>query len=459
MLDISDNSVNKDIYHEKYASLRSVKDSNKALNGTRIFGITLVILCGFLFLPWTQNVRAPGKLTTLYPSQRPQTVQNIIPGRIEKWYIREGQHVKKGDTILQISEIKDFYFDPQLLERTSEQISSKSSAATNYMEKSEALGQQILALNKSLANRLEQAQNTLRQSELRVISDSIDYQAAQLEFQIAEQRVKRMEELYDQGLKSLTDLETRRLRIQEMKAGMISAENKLLSARNQLEISRIELQSVQNDFTERLSKARSEKNSALSTYYDTEAQVSKLENELSNYRVRQDNYFITAAVNGYITQSISEGIGETIAQGTEIVSIMPEEYDLAVELFVAPVDFPLMRMGNPVRLMFDGWPAIVFSGWPQLSNGTFEGRIIAIDNFISPNGKYRIMVVPDEDEISWPDDLRVGTGSNGIMLMKNVPLWYEIWRQISGKRSHNRRRTASFCLASASWRQLKANRN
>jgi len=189
---------------------------------------------------------------------------------------------------------------------------------------------------------------------------------------------------------------------------------------------------VDNEYAEKLSKARSERNSALSTFYDTQADVAKMENQLANYIVRQNNYYISAPKAGYITQAVSVGIGETIKEGTRIVSVMPAEYDFAVELYIEPVDFPLMRKGNTVRLIFDGWPAIVFSGWPSLTNGTFGGRILAIDNFISPNGKYRILVVPDEEEVPWPDELRVGTGSDGIMLLKDVPLWYELWRQLNG---------------------------
>jgi adhesin transport system membrane fusion protein len=28
--------------------------------------------------------------------------------------------------------------------------------------------------------------------------------------------------------------------------------------------------------------------------------------------------------------------------------------------------------------------------------------------------------------------LRVGSGAEGIALLNNVPLWYEVWRQLNG---------------------------
>jgi len=85
-----------------------------------------------------------------------------------------------------------------------------------------------------------------------------------------------------------------------------------------------------------------------------------------------------------------------------------------------------------VRIQFDGWPAIIFSGWPNTSYGTYGGRVYAIDNFISDNGLYRILVVPDPEDHPWPDALRVGAGTHSMLLLKEVQVWYELWRKING---------------------------
>jgi len=93
---------------------------------------------------------------------------------------------------------------------------------------------------------------------------------------------------------------------------------------------------------------------------------------------------------------------------------------------------PLVHRGAKVRVWFDGWPRIVFSGWPGLSYGTFGGRVVAIENFISTNGKYRILVSPDKDEEKWPKQLSIGAGAESIALLDTVPIWYEIWRNLNG---------------------------
>ena len=111
---------------------------------------------------------------------------------------------------------------------------------------------------------------------------------------------------------------------------------------------------------------------------------------------------------------------------------MPADYDLAVAMYIRPIDFPLMKKGQKVRIQFDGWPAIVFSGWPNTSYGTYGGEVVAIDNFATESGKFRLLVKPDPDDHPWPDAIRVGAGTNNMILLGDVSIGYELWRQING---------------------------
>lgn len=111
---------------------------------------------------------------------------------------------------------------------------------------------------------------------------------------------------------------------------------------------------------------------------------------------------------------------------------MPKTYNLAVEIYIDPIDLPLVNIGEHVRLQFDGWPAIVFSGWPNASHGTYGGIIYGIDQFISKNGKYRILVEQDPTDNKWPDALRFGGGTSSMILLNDVPIGYELWRKING---------------------------
>jgi hypothetical protein len=251
-------------------------------------------------------------------------------------------------------------------------------------------------------------------------------------YEIAELQYKRLENLYEQGLKSLTDLEKRKLTLQKSLAEKISKENKLLTSKNKVLNAKVELTSIAAQYRDDIAKAESEKYTAMSNMYDAEAVVTKLQNQYMNYSVRSGMYYITAPQNGFITKAIQSGLGETIKEGESIVSIMPSNYDLAVEMYVRPIDLPLIQKGQDVRIQFDGWPAVVFSGWPNTSYGTYGGNVLAIDNFMSDNGMYRLLVTPNPDEQPWPDALRVGAGTNSMLLLKNVSVWYELWRNVNG---------------------------
>ena len=432
MLNISEHSIKGRIKVSKWPSFNSVEQKtsgNKPIKTMALLGTILFIL---LFLPWTQNIRTKGKITTLKPEQRPQAIQSVIAGRIEKWYVQEGDFVRKGDTLLQVSETKDEYFDPSLLVRTASQVKAKESAVNSYMEKVKALDARIDAMVENNRLKLQQARNKLMQSKLKVQSDSIDLMSYNTNYQIAVQQYERMQQLYDKGLKSLTDLEKRESALQKAQAERISGENKLLTARNEVINAQVELNSINAKFRDEVAKAESEKFTAMSDMYDAEAVVTKLQNQFSNYSIRRAMYFITAPQDVYITKLKHSGIGETVKAGDEIVSIMPADYELAVELFINPVDLPLVESGQEVRIQFDGWPAIVFSGWPNVSHGTYGGVVYGMDNSISENGKYRILVKPDTSQYAWPEALRVGSATNNMLLLKDVPIWYELWRRING---------------------------
>ncbi|GAB3199176.1 multidrug resistance efflux pump [Pontibacter aydingkolensis] len=394
-----------------------------------IGGIFLVILLS-LFLPWTQNIRSEGELTALTPQDRPQTIEATIAGRIERWHVMEGAFVKKGDTIASISEIKEKYMDPNLLARLGEQVEAKQGAVAANENKVDALQEQITALREGLIFSLQKARNKIEQTRLKLQSDSMDVVAQRTELAVAISQFERQENLYKQGLKSLTELEQRRLKLQEAQAKLVSLINKYEATQAELQNARTELNSLQAEYGDKIAKAEAELSSTRSYVYGTQADVAKLQSEYSSTQVRSQYYQIVAPQDGYLVRTLKAGIGETIKEGEALATIMPENPNLAAELYVDALDLPLINRGDKVRVEFEGWPTLVFSGWPDVSFGTFGGKVAVIDN-TATNGKYRMLVVPDPDTEPWPDALRVGSGVYGWAMLNTVPIWYEIWRQLN----------------------------
>ena len=358
-------------------------------------------------------------------------MQTTIAGRIEKWFVHEGELVKKGDTILVLTEIKDKYFDPQTTQRLAEQLKAKEQSLLVTKDKITSLQNQISALRSGEQLSISKGLNKIIQSRLKVKSDSMDLIAATIDNETAKLQLDRQEKLFAQGLKSLTEVEQKRLKYQETYSKKIATENKLNGSRQELINSGIEINSIKAEYLDKTSKAESDKSSAESYYFSLEGEISKKKNEYSNLQIRNTFYAITAPQNGSLVKASKNGIGETIKEGEAVATIMPSRTNIAVELYVKPMDMPLISHGTSVRLQFDGWPAMVFSGWPNTSFGTFGGVIEVIDK-IDTKGKYRILVVPDTNQEPWPELLPIGSGVYGWAMLNDVPIWYEIWRELNG---------------------------
>jgi multidrug resistance efflux pump len=382
-----------------------------------VAGLLLLVL-GALFLPWQQNVKGDGSLTALRPQDRPQTVPALIAGRIEQWFVAEGQYVTKGTPLVQISEVKEKFLDPDLVDRLGEQVTGKQVAVAGKQAKVRSLDSLVAALERSRALGLEKAENKVRLYDAAL-------QAAVVDSQVEAARFERRERLFKDGLSTRTEFEANQLKFQQAVA-------KLVEKRQELQNARIEVGSVAAEYGEKIAKARADRDATRAEIGESQAEVAKLRNEHTSMRIRNGMYRIDAPQDGYVVKAQKEGVGETIKEGDALVTIVPARPQQAVELYVKAMDVPLLQRGRKVRLVFDGWPALQFSGWPSVSVGTFGGVVTVIDAVDSKAGKFRVLVTPDPHDDPWPEQLRMGSGVHGWALLDTVPVWFEIWRQLNG---------------------------
>ena len=413
-------------------SVKKIYRANKLSKVRYWFWGLLVFLLIMMFLPWTQNISTSGTVTTLYQDQRPQEMNTIIPGRIIKWWVKEGDFVKKGDTIVQLADVKDDYLDPKLVQRTEEQLQAKQQKIGFYNEKISATSSQVEAMEMSRNLKLNSLDNKLEQLRRKVISDSAELVAANIDHGIAVQQLARAKQMYSDDIISLVEFERRTAQYNKALAVLTEKQQKFQNTSQDITICRIEMSTVRQDAADKIFKAKSEIASARSEVASTDGEVAKNQNQLANYAIRGSQRWMIAPQSGQIVKAKKSGINEMVKEGEMIVEIVPNHIDQAVELYVQPMDLVLVEKGQQVRLQFDGFPAIVFSGWPEASYGTFVGEVIAVETNRSENGKFRMLVVPVEKEKKWPTALKLGAGVQGFALLKNVSIWYELWRQING---------------------------
>lgn len=396
------------------------------------FWTLIILLVLFLFLPWTQNIKTIGNITTLSQEQRPQKVNSPIPGKISQWKIKEGNFVKKGDTIIILTEIKEDYLDPNLITRTQSQVDAKKGSITYYKGKIGTTEMQIGNLRQAKNYKIQQLDNKISQINNKLEAENAELVANENEVTLLKNQYERQLKMFDEGLVSQTQLQQRNIQYQNAVSKKIITENKIAQTKQELINIRIEKNGVEQEYAEKINKAEGDKYQNLSQIASTQADVAKLENQVSNYTIRNGMYIVTASQDGQIVQANKSGIGEILKDGETIAIIVPTRVDYAIEMFIRPMDLPLINIGQPVRFTFDGYPAIVFSGWPNGSYGTFAGRITSFENAIGPNGMYRVLVAEDSSIKKWPEQLKIGTGAHGILLLKDVSIWYELWRNVNG---------------------------
>ncbi|MFB0966369.1 MAG: HlyD family efflux transporter periplasmic adaptor subunit [Cloacibacterium sp.] len=413
-------------------SLENIYHINKKSNVAKWFLFTFLAFVFIMFLPWTQNIKTQGNVNTLFQEQRPQKLNSPIPGRIIKWYVKNGDVVKKGDTILQISEIKDDYLDPLLVERTQEQVQAKKGVREYYNAKISTTENQIAAITAAKDLKLNQIKIKIAQLQNKLKAEQAELIAVNNELKIAQDQLNRQNKMYEEGLVSLTQLQQRNVSYQNALAKKTSAENKLAQTQQEITAQNIEQNAVIQEYTEKLSKTEGDRFQSMGQVAGSTGDIAKLENQVATYKVRKGLYYILATQDGQITQLTKAGIGEIVKDAETIGIIVPKKIDYIAEIYVKPVDLPLIRENQKVMLTFDGFPAIVFSGWPNSSYGTFSGKIIAIENSISENGLFKAIVAEDKTQKRWPPNMKIGTGASGIAILNDVPIWYEIWRNING---------------------------
>lgn len=313
-----------------YRLLATPPRLRKSARGIAIaFGVIAAIL---IFSPWQQTAPGDGRVVAWAPGDRVQQIAANVEGRVEKWFVREGDRVKEGEPIAKMADN-----DPHIMDR---------------------LG-----------------------SEREAIEKQID--ALRLHVRITGKNLARQKALLQEGVASEWSYE-------QAQIAKATADRELANA---------------------------------------EARLLQLDSRIA----RQGTLEIRAPKDG-VVQSILVGENVGLVKSADVLAILvPSVEQRVAELFLDGRDLPFVREGQLVRLQFEGWPIIQFAGLPDLSVGTFVGRVMRIDSSDAGGGKFRILVEKRDVDL-WPSSelLRQGVRARGWVQLNRVPLWFEAWRLING---------------------------
>lgn len=385
-------------------------------------GSFVVLIFSILFLPWQQFIRGSGRVIAYNPLERRVIIEAPLSGRLSKSHVIDGEQVKKGDLLFELEDN-----DPELLNNleTQTEMAKRQRDATKMrvqsleaqlVEQERALPPLIAATKAKEAAKSYAAKTALQQyNRIKILFED------------------------DRGLISQRDYELALL-------GKDSTHAEWMTAK-------AELEQVEPEGKAKIQSTKASLESARSTLESAEQSLQSL-----IIKVNQTRRQTVVAPRDGIVQQVQATEGTYLKEKTPLCTIIPTAEKRLAEIYVNGNDMPLLqaqlkdeegqviRRGSPVRLQFEGWPALQFMGWPSVARGTFGGEVILIDPAGDPRGKFRVLVAPDPEagapwsgdstvaEDGWPGSrwLRQGVRVNGWVLLRRVPLWFELWRQLNG---------------------------
>ena len=392
------------------------------------------------FVPWQQTVMGRGTVVAYSPVERMQVITARVSGQVRTWHVVEGSRVKLNDPLVDIEDN-----DPELAARleaqkrfladrlvAAEQEVEEQTAAAKAQEAAREAAVEAAKANRDAAKKAIEVAEQVRanaafaQSFERSRSEMFEDLFTNPTFGGLESKINR-DEAQMRADRASTDTDKAVAEIQRAQATLLTQESLVLQA-DAAGMSAIAV-------------ARSNLRKSEQNLFTIQRELQQIDNQIERFKAR----LVVAPCDGVVYRvaaNVSQG-GQYVKEGDELCTIVPDTNDRVVELFLDGIDAPLVlgfaeRTGQmpDVRLQFEGWPAIQFAAFPELSIGTFGGKVRQVDPAGGVTGKFRVLVQPEEmwpGEV-WPDQefLRQGNQAVGWVFLNRVSLGFELWRRLNG---------------------------
>jgi multidrug efflux pump subunit AcrA (membrane-fusion protein) len=398
---------------------------------SRMLGfLVLLTIFGLMFLPWQQNVRGVGQVVEFSPFGRPLEIQAIIDGRIDRWEpgIIENAHVKMGQPILHILDV-----DPDYEARLVENLRLAKEQVKQCESVVETMRENVASAFEYQKQMLSSADQLIESARLDVEAKTRYIEAANADAIYKKQIRDIDKQLFEKGgLTAGIEYQKAEGECAVAEAKLKVAQNDHLSAQAKLRETEFKKEAIKQDTEIKIQETKAKSRKEETNLQSYQKEVLYAERALETYRKGKT---VTAPRDGRIFKLHRNQGFDFVKKGDPLLTLVPESEQQAVELMIDGNDLPLIEEGNPVRLQFEGYPAVQFTpGWPEAAMGTFGGRVTIIDSTDDGMGRFRIVVLPDPDDVPWPGGrfTRQGVRANGWVLLNRVTLGYELWRQLNG---------------------------
>jgi len=403
--------------------------ANSPLSARRAARLLAFLLVAFavacVVSPWQQSVRGDGSVVAFDPAERPVTVEAPTKGVVRKWHVLEGDVVEAGQLLVSLTDN-----DPEQLGRLQAERDAVVSTADRKADSVTALEASLMAGRVAAEAKIAAVTAKMESIERKMDAVERKLDAARAGADTAARNLVRIETLAADGLTSERKRELAVLDDAKAKAEVLVAEADLDGARADLAGAVSALDEARAETAAKLSELESKVQSARGEAATAGAKVLGMDTKLA----RQKTQEVLAPRSGTVLRLLVPQGSEQVKQGDGLAIVVPPRETVRVSLLVDGNDAALLDPGRAVRIQFEGWPAIQFVGWPSVAAGTFGGLVELIDAASDGSGDFRVIVKPDPGDEPWPPAarLRPGVRTHGWVLLEQVPLGFEFWRQLNG---------------------------
>lgn len=415
--------------------------------------IMLATPIALAFVPWRQNLPGIGRVIEFDPVHRPMPIQARTNGIVLRWHVREGQRVEAGAPIVDLGDN-----DPQILQRLADQLAAAEEKKAASARKRDEYERQASEAESARAAAIRVAEEEIIAAEQALESTKQGLRVAEATVKLNLFLQEMFEGLIADDIAPGFELERARQQTAIAAADLEARRAQVTASEAALRARRSARDRVERDEQVKIQSVKALRNTAEGEVAEAQSSILRLQRDLE----RQRQQSLVAPVTGTVQRLLANGQGGGyVSEGTTLAMLVPDSQQLAVELRVDGNDVTFVRIGAHVRLQFEGWPAVQFVGWPSAAVGTFGGKVAFIDRFDQGDGNFRVMVVPDprpfeepewsfsgwlrrhlthesvasaENPHAWPDErwLRQGVRAKGWILLDEVSIGYEIWRNLNG---------------------------
>ncbi|MGB6504752.1 MAG: HlyD family type I secretion periplasmic adaptor subunit, partial [Xanthobacteraceae bacterium] len=340
--------------------------ANESIRRHIIAGSVLVGLLAFGLGGWASTAEISGALIApgdVVVDSNIKKVQHPTGGVVGKLFVHDGDHVKAGQTLIQLDEtvtqanlaivtkgLTELYARKARLaaERDgadSVAVPKELAAHINDPDVAEAMASErkLFELRREdRAGQKKQLQERVTQLQQEIVGLTAQQDAKDKEVALIEQELKGVRDLYAKNLvqlNRLTSLERDEAQLEGSRGQLVAqaAEAKGKIAETQLQIIQVDA-----DLASDVAKELRETDSKIGEYVERKVTA---EDQLRRTDIR-------APQDGIVFQMTANTVGGVITAGDPIMMIVPEDDKLQVEVKVDPKDIDDVQVDQPVVLRF-----------------------------------------------------------------------------------------------------------